>query len=66
MARAISEEPNTAFAWKREGSIPAAYWPRLVDAGFATLDELAVAAEARKFPDLAAERVAARAEGAAA
>lgn len=59
-------EPNLVFAWKREGSIPAAYWPRIVDATLATLDELAHAAEARKFPDLAAGRRAASPEGAAA
>lgn len=59
-------EANLAFAWKREGSIPPAYWPRIVDAGVATLDELAHAAEARKFPDLAAQRRSSLEEGAAA
>lgn len=59
-------EPNLVFAWKRESSIPAAYWPRIVRANCATLDELAHAAEARKFPDLAAARRPNQPEGAAA
>lgn len=59
-------EPNLVAAWKREGSIPPAYWPRIVDAGVATLDELALAAEARKFPELAAGRPRTPSEGAAA
>lgn len=62
----ITVEPGIVAAWKRENSIPSAYWNRIVEARLATLDELAAAAEMRKFPDLAAERVAARSEGAAA
>ncbi|KQV66610.1 hypothetical protein ASC70_12310 [Caulobacter sp. Root343] len=38
------------------GSIPPEYWPSLVQLKIATLEELARAAEARKFPELAAER----------
>lgn len=59
-------DANLVHAWKREDSIPPAYWPRIVDAGVATLDELARAAEARKFPDLAAQRRSAPRQGAAA
>ena len=59
-------DANLVASWKREGSIPPAYWPRLVDAGLATLDELAHAAEARKFPEIAAGRRTASPEGAAA
>lgn len=47
------------------GSIPPEYWPSLVDADLATLDELARAAEARKFPDIAAQRALAPNEAAA-
>lgn len=42
--------------WRLRGSIPAEHWARLTDLGFATLDELAQAAEARKFPEAAAAR----------
>lgn len=45
-----------AKAWVRGNSIPAEYWSSLVQLNLATLDELAASAEARKFPDLAAER----------
>jgi hypothetical protein len=52
----VVEDP-TVRSWERrgdgEGSIPPEYWPSLVRLGFATLEELSVAAEARKFPDLA-------------
>lgn len=66
LAERIAVERWLAGAWKREDSIPAAYWPRLVDAGLATLDDLAHAAEARKFPEIAAGRRTASPEGAAA
>jgi len=65
LAATISVEKGLVSAWKRENSIPAAYWPRLVAAELTTLDELAAAAEARKFPDLAAERRSGQAEAAA-
>lgn len=61
----INVEAGLIHAWKRENSIPAAYWPRIVAAEISTLDELAAAAEARKFPGLAAERMATRQEAAA-
>lgn len=48
------------------GSIPPEYWPSLVQLNLATLDELAHAAEARKFPEIAAGRRTASPEGAAA
>lgn len=45
--------------WSLQGSIPSEYWPTVVDLGFATLDELASAHEARKLPAAAASREAA-------
>ncbi|MEH0194542.1 hypothetical protein V7S57_02285 [Caulobacter sp. CCNWLY153] len=65
LARSISTtaavvDAGLVAAWKREESIPPAYWPRIVAAEIATLEELAHAAEARKFPALAAERAAAQ------
>jgi len=58
VARKISEieeangrqpvDPNTAKAWKRTDSIPGIYWQAFVDAGLATLEELAAAAAAKR------------------
>jgi hypothetical protein len=60
---------ETVRSWPKrqdgQGSIPPEYWPSLVALGLATLDELAAAAEARKFPDLAAERRSGQSEAAA-
>lgn len=47
-ARRIDEDPNKVKAWKRGDSIPAPYWAAVVDAGMATLEELAEGA-ARKL-----------------
>lgn len=66
MGARIQVEAGLVHAWKRENSIPAAYWARVVDAEISNLDELAAAAEARKFPDLAAQRAQVPSEGAAA
>lgn len=38
---AIVEPANNVKAWKRNDSIPSAYWQKLVDAGLATYKELA-------------------------
>lgn len=54
-------DANLAAAWKREKSIPGAYWPRVVDAGFASHEELALAAERKKFPRIAERRARAAA-----
>lgn len=48
LARAIGDDPNTAHAWRRGGSIPATRWNALARAGIATLQELADAAEAKR------------------
>lgn len=48
------------------GSIPPEYWPSFVQLNLASLDELAHAAEARRFPDLAAKRRSDIQEGASA
>jgi hypothetical protein len=45
-------------AWVKASSIPPEYWPSLVDREWATTDELAAAAEATAFPELAAQRPA--------
>lgn len=47
IGRMIGIEPNTAKAWNRLDSIPAAHWSAIADVGAATLDELAAAAAAR-------------------
>lgn len=41
-------DPNTTKKWKANDSIPAAYWSALVEAGKATLEELADAAAAKR------------------
>lgn len=46
-------------SWSANNSIPGEYWPLIERLGLATLDELAAAAEARKFPELAAREAAA-------
>ncbi|HYD45126.1 MAG TPA: hypothetical protein VEA79_07675 [Phenylobacterium sp.] len=51
---------NTVAAWKRSDSIPSEYWAAIADLDMATLEELAAAAEAKRFP----ERAEAREEGA--
>jgi hypothetical protein len=43
----IGVSPNTAKAWNRLDSIPAAYWHALANVEAATLDELAEAAARR-------------------
>ena len=58
--RGLDLPDETVRSWpKRQqghGSIPPEYWPSLVLLEMATLAELADAAEARRFPDLAAQR----------
>lgn len=44
---------HTVRSWAQRDSIPADQWKPLADAGFATLDELAEAATARKQQDAA-------------
>lgn len=46
-ATGIAEPVNNVKAWKRNDSIPAAYWLAVVDAGFAGYKELAEAAQRR-------------------
>lgn len=48
LAKAISADPNTAKAWGRSNSIPAPYWSAVALANLATLEELAIAAAARR------------------
>jgi len=48
VGRAIAADPNTAKQWRRNDSIPAPYWEAMVKAEFATLDELAEAAAAKR------------------
>lgn len=61
---------ETVRAWMHRqegaGSIPPEYWPSFVQLNLASLDELAHAAEARRFPDLAAKRRSDIQEGAVA
>lgn len=68
--RGLDLPDETVRSWpKRQhghGSIPPEYWPSLVSLELATLAELAQAAEARRFPDLAAQRAQVPSEGAAA
>lgn len=46
---------ETVRSWPKRaggsGSIPGEYWSALADCGVATLEELALAAERRRFPD---------------
>lgn len=60
-AAKIGVEANTVFQWRRLNSIPAAYWRRVAEAELSTLDELAIAAEARKLGDSTPEQVEAAA-----
>lgn len=50
VAHAIGAEPNTAKPWKRNDSIPSAYWNSIAKAGIATLEELAEAAAEKRPP----------------
>lgn len=47
-ANAISVTRNRVYPWERTDSIPAPYWSAVVDAGLATLEELANAAALRR------------------
>jgi len=47
-ARAIGAPPNRVYPWERIDSIPGPYWKAVVDAGLATFEELAEAAERRR------------------
>ena len=44
--------------WVLENSIPGEYWATVCSLGVASLNELASAAEARKLPEIAAQRLA--------
>lgn len=48
MARAVNADANLVNQWKRQRSIPAAWWKAVSTANLATLEELAAAAEARR------------------
>ncbi|MDP1598988.1 hypothetical protein [Phenylobacterium sp.] len=48
VARIVGAEAGTAKQWRRNDSIPAAYWAAMADAGLATLEELAVAAASKR------------------
>ena len=48
LAKVIKVDANTVKAWKRIGSIPAAHFTALAEAGLASLEELAAAAAARR------------------
>lgn len=56
VGHAIGVEPGTVKQWKRLNSIPAPHWRAVVDAGLATLEELADAAANRSRPDLTARQ----------
>ncbi len=47
-ASRLPVDANTVKAWKRQNSIPGAYWQAFRDADLATLSELAAAAAARR------------------
>lgn len=47
-AEAIGAPPNRVNQMRRSDSIPAPYWKSVVDAGLATFEELAEAAERRR------------------
>lgn len=47
LACGIELSPVTPQRWRDRDSIPGEYWRAFADAGFATLDELASAADAR-------------------
>ena len=44
----IAVSIHTVRSWRARDSIPGPYWQSLVDAGLATLDELAAAADVRR------------------
>lgn len=48
LARSVGAAPNTAKQWRRNDSIPATYWAAIASNGFASLEELADAAEAKR------------------
>lgn len=49
MARKLGlQNAGSVQQWKRNNSIPAAYWAAVADAGIAKLEELAKAADARR------------------
>jgi hypothetical protein len=50
------EKLHAVRSWFQRDSIPPEYWPTMVDHGLATLDELALAAEAKRLPEVAAAR----------
>lgn len=52
LSRALGAPYNRVRQWPACDSIPAPYWTAVVSQGFATLDELAAAAE-RKRPETA-------------
>jgi hypothetical protein len=54
LGKAIGIDPNTVKQWKRNKSIPAPHFRRIVDAGLATSDELIDAAAQRSTQDAAA------------
>lgn len=53
VARALGAPYNRVRQWPPSDSIPAPYWAAIVEAGFSTLDELALAAS-RKRPEISA------------
>ena len=55
----IEVHQTTPQRWADRNSVPGEYWGALVDLGLGTLEELAEAAEARKFPEVAQQRDAA-------
>lgn len=55
----LSTVQSRVRGWSLQDSIPGEYWPILSDLGIASLEELAGAAEAKKLPELSAQREAA-------
>jgi hypothetical protein len=48
LARAIGVKPTLSGVWASRDSIPGSYWKALADEGFATLEELADAADRKR------------------
>lgn len=57
--RAVGADPNTAKQWRRNDSIPAAWWAAVAGADLATLEELAHAAAAKRAANDATDTEAA-------
>lgn len=59
LGKAIGVDGGVVKQWRRLNSIPAPHWRAIVDAGHATLDELADAAASRRTSSVVAPQDAA-------